>query len=53
MRHAAYGKAVEDDPIDNFVRYRDVRWRLVGLNLNVLVKPGANKSPKAPALEQR
>ncbi len=53
VRQATLGKAVEDDPIGHFDLYRDVKWRLIGLNLDVLVKPGADKSPKAPALEQR
>ena len=30
VRHAALGKAVEDDPIDILGRYRDLRWRLIG-----------------------
>jgi len=39
VRHAASDKAVEDDPIDILGRYRDLRWRLMGLNLDVLHDP--------------
>ncbi len=39
LRHAALGKGVEDDPIGRLGRYRDLRWRLVGLNLDVLHDP--------------
>jgi hypothetical protein len=39
VRHAAFGKAVEDDPIDILNRYKDSSWRLIGLNLNVLHDP--------------
>jgi hypothetical protein len=35
VRHASYGKAVEDDPIGILGSYRDLRWRLIGLNLVV------------------
>lgn len=46
VRHAAYGKAVEDDPIDAyFARYSGSSWPLLGLNLNVLLDP---KSPNLP-----
>ena len=43
MRHAASGKAVEDDPFDILARYKDARWRLIGFNLNVLHDPEAEK----------
>jgi hypothetical protein len=36
VRQAATGKVVEDDPISIFARYRDLNWRLIGLNLIVL-----------------
>jgi len=39
MRHAASGKGVEDDPIERLGRYRDLKWRLVGLNLDVVADP--------------
>lgn len=45
VRHAASDKAVEDDPIDILDRYRDLRWRLIGLNLNVLHDPASEKAP--------
>ncbi len=35
VRHAAFGKAVEDDPVGMLASYRDLRWRLIGLNLVV------------------
>jgi hypothetical protein len=44
VRHAASGKAVEDDPIAILGRYRDLRWRLIGLNLDVLHDPMSAKS---------
>jgi hypothetical protein len=46
VRHAASDKAVEDDPIDILDRYRDLRWRLIGLNLNVLHDPTSEKAPR-------
>jgi len=46
VRHAASDKAVEDDPIDILDRYRDLRWRLIGLNLNVLHDPTSEKTPR-------
>ena len=45
VRHAASGKAVEDDPIAILGRYRDLRWRLIGLNLDVLRDPTPEKAP--------
>jgi len=36
LRAAAVGKAVEDDPISHLAIYRDLKWRLAGLNLNEL-----------------
>jgi N-acetylmuramoyl-L-alanine amidase-like len=39
LRHAALGKAVEDDPIGILGPYKDLRWRLIGLNLDVLHDP--------------
>ncbi len=46
LRHAAAGKAVEDDPIfDYFARYEGSSWPLIGLNVNVLLDP---ESPEAP-----
>lgn len=39
VRHAAAGKGVEDDPIGMLGQYRDLRWRLIGLNLDVLQNP--------------
>jgi hypothetical protein len=44
MRHAAFGKGVEDDPIAILGRYRDLRWRLIGLNLDVLHDPTSGKA---------
>lgn len=41
MRHAASGKGVEDDPIERLGRYRDLKWRLVGLNLDVVAEPAS------------
>ena len=46
VRHAAYGKAVEDDPIDFLTRYKDAKWRLVGVNLNALTDPKAEKASR-------
>jgi N-acetylmuramoyl-L-alanine amidase-like len=46
VRHAASGKAVEDDPIAILGRYRDIRWRLIGLNLDVLHDPVSDKAPR-------
>jgi N-acetylmuramoyl-L-alanine amidase-like protein len=46
IRHAASGKAVEDDPIDILARYKYARWRLVGLNLNVLHDPMSAKASR-------
>lgn len=47
VRHAASGKAVEDDPIQFLERYRNSsRWHLVGLNLNVLVDPRRDRIPR-------
>jgi len=46
VRHAAFGKAVEDDPIDAyFQRYAGSSWPLLGLNLNALRDP---KKPELP-----
>lgn len=40
IRHAAFGKTVEDVPIlEYFYRYYNSKWRLVGLNLNQLRDP--------------
>jgi N-acetylmuramoyl-L-alanine amidase-like len=44
MRHAALGKAVEDDPIGILGSYRDLRWRLIGLNFDVLHDPTSGKA---------
>ena len=44
MRHAASHKAVEDDPIHILGRYKDLRWRLIGLNLDVLNDPMSGKA---------
>ncbi len=44
LRHAASHKAVEDDPISSLGRYRDLRWRLIGLNLDVLHDPMSGKA---------
>jgi hypothetical protein len=44
VRHAAFGKAVEDDPIASLGRYRHLRWRLIGLNLDVLHDPRSGKA---------
>ncbi len=44
LRHAASHKAVEDDPIGILGRYRDLRWRLIGLNLDVLHDPMSGKA---------
>ena len=46
VRHAASDKAVEDEPIDILARYKDSRWRLIGLNLNVLHDPMAEKASR-------
>jgi hypothetical protein len=46
LRHAASDKAVEDEPIDILARYKDSRWRLIGLNLNVLQDPMAEKASR-------
>jgi hypothetical protein len=40
VRHAAFGKSVEDVPaLEYFYRYFNSKWPLVGLNLNVLRDP--------------
>jgi len=44
VRHAAFGKGVEDDPIGILRSYRDLRWRLIGLNLDVLHDPTSEKA---------
>jgi hypothetical protein len=44
VRHAASGKGVEDEPIGILDRYRDLRWRLIGLNLDVLHDPMSGKA---------
>ncbi len=44
LRHAASHKAVEDDPIGILGRYRDLRWQLIGLNLDVLHDPMSGKA---------
>ena len=46
MRHAASGKTVEDDPIEILARYKDARWRLIGLNLDVLHDPTSEKASR-------
>ena len=46
VRHAASDKTVEDDPIDILARYKDSRWPLVGLNLNVLHDPMSEKASR-------
>ena len=46
VRHAASDKTVEDDPIDILAHYKDSRWRLIGLNLNVLHDPMSEKAPR-------
>jgi hypothetical protein len=46
VRHAASDKAVEDDPIDILANYTGSRWRLIGLNLNVLRDPISEKAPR-------
>ena len=46
VRHAASDKTVEDDPIDILAHYKDSRWRLIGLNLNVLHDPRSEKAPR-------
>lgn len=41
VRHAAYGKFVEDVPaLEYFYRYYGSKWRLLGLNLNAVLDPG-------------
>lgn len=39
LRAASIGKSVEDHPISNLDAYRDLKWRLIGFNLNVLQDP--------------
>jgi hypothetical protein len=46
IRHAASGKAVEDDPIDILERYKGSSRRLFGLNLNVLHDPKSDEAPR-------
>jgi hypothetical protein len=46
VRHAASGKAVEDDPIDILERYKGSSWRLFALNLNVLHDPKSDEVPR-------
>ncbi len=46
VRHAASDKTVEDDPIAILARYKDSRWPLVGLNLNVLHDPMSEKASR-------
>jgi hypothetical protein len=42
VRHAASGKEVMDVPVGEFFRrYEGLPWRLVGLNLNEIRRPGA------------
>lgn len=46
VRHAAFGKAVEDVPaLEYFYRYFNSPWRLLGLNISRLRSPGADASP--------
>ncbi|MBI4424609.1 MAG: DUF1460 domain-containing protein [Elusimicrobia bacterium] len=42
VRHAAYGKRVEDVPAaEYFARLKDAKWRVLGVNLNAVVgRPG-------------
>ena len=46
VRHAASDKTVEDDPIDILAHYKDSRWQLIGLNLNVLHDPMSEKASR-------
>ena len=46
VRHAASDKTVEDEPIDVLARYKDLRWPLIGLNLNVLHNPMSEKASR-------
>jgi hypothetical protein len=46
VRHAASDKSVEDDPIAILARYKDSRWPLIGLNLNVLHDPMSEKASR-------
>ena len=46
VRHAASDKTVEDDPIDILARYKDSRWRLIGLNLNLVHDPRSEKASR-------
>ncbi len=42
VRHAAFGKQVEDDPaLDYFYRYFNASWPLLGLNLQEITAPPA------------
>ncbi len=44
IRHAAYGKQVQDEPLlEYFAKFKDAKWRVLGLNLNA-IKVG----PKTP-----
>lgn len=44
VRHAAFGKAVEDVPaLEYFYRYFGSKWRLLGLNLNAVQAPGSEE----------
>lgn len=45
IRHAAYGKQVQDEPaLDYFARFKGAAWPVLGLNLNAVATPG----PKTP-----
>jgi hypothetical protein len=46
VRHAASDRTVEDDPIDILARYKDSRWPLIGLNLNVLHDPMSDNAAR-------
>jgi hypothetical protein len=46
VRHAASDKTVEDDPIAILARYKDSRWPLIGLNLDVLHDPMSEKASR-------
>ncbi|MBI5200320.1 MAG: DUF1460 domain-containing protein [Elusimicrobia bacterium] len=44
IRHAAYGKQVQDEPLlGYFAKFKDAKWRVLGLNLNAI-----NPGPKTP-----
>ncbi|MBI4346008.1 MAG: DUF1460 domain-containing protein [Elusimicrobia bacterium] len=43
VRHAAYGKQVQDEPLDAyFAKFKDAKWRVLGLNLTTI---GGLKTP--------